>query len=912
MRTRKQAERENQTNGSLTAISHDSVGKILKRAKTNPRKKDQGWEDVDKMKKSSDAGERNTEKPDIQMKENSLQQEPCSDALPNMEGGSFQSNPPVGEEMDVQWEEGSTSTFLSAKNHSESLVAAVTNEKSCKTSNSPDMHSESMAKCMTIEFDATTKSTPKKTIRRASTEEKEIAELVHKVHLLCLLGRGRLIDAACNDPLIQASLLSILPSQLSEISRIEKLTVKALVPVVHWFHNNFHARGTTDSKRSFSSALVHALETREGTSEEVAALSVALFRALNLTTRFVTILDISPVKPETTKSESTDEHASARKGIFGAATLMVSRLDQASASSVKQFSLDDRTNASEAFSKDTCGSKNNKRLCNSNKFKEPCVVNQQKLASNAACEGCDDELPVKKSGDPKRKGDLEYQMQLEMALSATAVGGLDCSSNPSGNSAALVKRIRTDENEDSTRLSQGISTAIGSRKVGAPLHWAEVYCPGENMTGKWVHIDVVNAIIDGEEKVEAAAAACKTSLRYVVAFAGSGAKDITRRYCMKWYKIAPQRVDSDWWNAVLAPLKELESRATGGESVRHEKESALNRNALEDMELETRALTEPLPSNQQAYKNHPLYALERWLTKYQILHPKGPVLGFCSGQPVYPRATVQILHTKNRWLCEGLQLKANELPAKVLKCSRRLNKPPQAFEGGDHEEETSKREVMLYGKWQTEPLILPHAVNGIVPKNERGQVDVWSEKCLPPGTVHLRLRFVHLVAKRFEIDYAPAMVGFEFRNGRSFPVFEGIVVCAEFKEVILEAYAEQEERRMLEEKKRNEAQAASRWYQLLSSIITRQKLNNRYGNNNNNNTTSTHISAKKPEVFDDGGCKDKQIRQMESNTGDLLAKMGEEHEHEHAFVLDEELDDETSWMRTKRCYCGFSIQVEEL
>lgn len=34
-----------------------------------------------------------------------------------------------------------------------------------------------------------------------------MAELVHKAHLLCLLGRGRLIDSACNDTLIQVSLL---------------------------------------------------------------------------------------------------------------------------------------------------------------------------------------------------------------------------------------------------------------------------------------------------------------------------------------------------------------------------------------------------------------------------------------------------------------------------------------------------------------------------------------------------------------------------------------------------------------------------------------------------------------------------------------------------------------------------------
>ncbi|MCI05943.1 DNA repair protein complementing XP-C cells, partial [Trifolium medium] len=41
--------------------------------------------------------------------------------------------------------------------------------------------------------------------------------------------------------------------------------------------------------------------------------------------------------------------------------------------------------------------------------------------------------------------------------------------------------------------------------------------------------------------------------------------------------------------------------------------------------------------------------------------------------------------------------------------------------------------------------------------NDRGQVDVWSEKCLPPGTVHLRFPRAYEVAKRLEIDSAPAM-----------------------------------------------------------------------------------------------------------------------------------------------------------
>lgn len=76
----------------------------------------------------------------------------------------------------------------------------------------------------------------------------------------------------------------------------------------------------------------------------------------------------------------------------------------------------------------------------------------------------------------------------------------------------------------------------------------------------------------------------------------------------------------------------------------------------------------------------------------------------------------------------------------------------------------------------------------LIIQNERGQVDVWSEKCLPPGTVHLRFPGLVPIAKRLGIDFAPAMVGFEFRNGRSVPVYEGLVVCTEFKDAILEVY----------------------------------------------------------------------------------------------------------------------------
>lgn len=830
---------------------------------------------------------------------------------------------------------------------------------------------------LTIEFSEmqqTPDSTRRKPIRRASAADKEIAEFVHKVHLLCLLGRGRLIDRACNDPLIQSALLSLLPAHLLKISPTKQLTASSLKPLVTWVHNNFRVRNQTRSEGSINSALARALEAHEGTSEEIAALTVVLFRALDLTTRFVSILDVAPIKPEAERSKYVSQESSrSSRNIFKNSTLMVDKVEPVDKDSLTSRCRDKKDNLHKSTSGDNC-ERNAVNLAR----KKIHVLDELTCTTSSSCNSKPDipeTFPPNNSQVPKRKGDVEFEMQLQMALSATAVETMPRSSSINYSNEPPLnfpspKKLKRIVNEESASSSHGISTAVGSSKEGSPLYWAEVYCNAENLTGKWVHVDAVNMVVDGEHKVEDLAAACKTSLRYVVAFSGLGAKDVTRRYCMKWYKIETKRVNALWWDNVLAPLRILEGQVVGGSG--HLEKSCIDglmeqdklkmsdlsdnlkqknllddgnqpgksdhnvsegldtdrdcsmgnqfvatRDHLEDIELETRALTEPLPTNQQAYKNHRLYALEKWLTKYQMLHPKGPVLGFCSGHPVYPRTCVQMLKTKQKWLREGLQVKSNELPAKELKRSIKKIKVLES-EADDFDQGDSQGVIPLYGKWQLEPLQLPRAINGIVPKNERGQVDVWSEKCLPPGTVHIRLPRVFSVAKRLEIDYAPAMVGFEFRNGRSYPIYDGIVVCSEFKDVILEAYNEEAERMEAEERRHREKQAISRWYQLLSSILTRQRLSSRYGDSENplqvaSDVRGTHDkgNADIPSCQDDAE-PFKLHQDNVSNTNIDAPSFNNQEDHKHVFLLEDQIVDEKSLVVTKRCPCGFSVQVEEL
>lgn len=635
-------------------------------------------------------------------------------------------------------------------------------------------YSHELGEAITVELNDVPSSSNKKSIRRPTAEEKELAELVHKVHLLCLIARGRVVDKACSDALIQASILSLVPYHLlRSVADVPNLKAVSLHTLVSWLHRTFSVTAQSTDRGSFQSNLAFTIQDHVGTAEEVCALSVALFRALNLPARFVMNLDVAGLKPDTKVMGTLNQDASKL------CTRALPYSSPVADGNVVSSALP-RYNTQDGISM-------NERRGDLNKTKQvsACKRSLSKTLSSIRTdhESSSASASIDKSASsqfssssnnaevPKRKGDVEFELQLEMALSATAA-------ETQNNKLATNMNQSTGRLQDSTpplkklrQNSEAVSTssAVWSRSAGAPLYWAEVYCSGEASTGRWVHVDVVNDLIDAERKVEAASAVCKKPLRYVIGFAGNGAKDVTRRYCLQWHRIAQGRVNPEWWDNVLTPLKQMELTAT---------------NNSEDMELQTRALTEPLPTSQQAYKDHHLYALEKWLHKNQILHPKGPVLGFCKGLPVYPRSCVQTLQSRHGWLREGLQVRENELPAKVVTRPKRTFSAQSAQSSAN--EDGLKPTLELYGVWQLEPLQLPRAVNGIVPKNERGQVDVWSDKCLPPGTVHLRLPRLFQVAKRLGMDYAPAMVGFDYRSGRCLPVFDGIVVCTEFKSAILE------------------------------------------------------------------------------------------------------------------------------
>lgn len=99
----------------------------------------------------------------------------------------------------------------------------------------------------------------------------------------------------------------------------------------------------------------------------------------------------------------------------------------------------------------------------------------------------------------------------------------------------------------------------------------------------------------------------------------------------------------------------------------------------------------------------------------------------------------------------------------------------------------------LFGAWQTRELVLPVAENGIVPKNDRGNVEAPPfAKALPGGTTHVDVPRAFAACRRLGVDHAPALVGFEASRGGMLPKISGVVVCSEHADAVRASALEDE------------------------------------------------------------------------------------------------------------------------
>ncbi|KAF9971812.1 hypothetical protein BGZ73_005142 [Actinomortierella ambigua] len=478
-------------------------------------------------------------------------------------------------------------------------------------------------------------------------------------------------------------------------------------------------------------------------------------------------------------------------------------------------------------------------------------------------------------------------------------GNEPSSSSQAGNKKRRKKNEPELEESDTTRGSRVViptphrkhkrpptRVPANHKQADPPVFWTEVY---STLAKKWICIDPVRGIVNSPSKLHPSPQCTTNVLSYVVAYDEDGyLMDVTRRYTRQWGSVTRKlRVQPagpsgyDWWQHTLSLLR---------------RPYATKEEEEEMAELLQSEVSEQIPTKIGDFNNHPLYALERHLKKFEVLHPKKPVLGHIRGEAIYPRSCVKHVRSKEQWLKRAREIKSDEqIPAKWVKArpatilqmrlqqqkalsgdggggggggrpragsrtASREGSPSSSMDLDDDLDPTAATvatadgdQVPLWGEWQTEPYKPPVVVDGIVPRNQYGRLDIFTPAMVPIGGVHLRGRNIAKIARQLGVDYVEAVTGFDFQSRRSVPVIDGIVVPAESSELVQDAFREVSHHVDQEARRKLRTEVLKRWRKFVMGVLVRARLQDEYGDPSaamQSSALSMSSSVSKDGLFD--------------------------------------------------------------
>ena len=686
----------------------------------------------------------------------------------------------------------------------------------------------------------------KKSFLQLATErfERELRQNMHKVHLLCLLANAMYLNRQCNDELVQALLLSCLPGQLTTV----QAEVSGIDNFLKWFKQNEEFLVRTIAATSSPVSGAPPLSSVQ--------VLVTLLRVVGVHARLVLNLEPVPHKKGMPKRK-VGRGAEKKKGVSKEEALGREKYVQ----NDSVVSGQKCTNPALLNSGSSHGGDNRKgkRRKMSNALKD---LSDEDTVSDVSVTG---RKPQSQRRSSRLRGKERAGKQTPAAAVAPANDGLSCGpacspffakSNASNTSDSdfepsrcglagklkrrslecppeqpLAKKLKTrtrantevgnnnnagppDSPSGSTiethkkLADRGSASAdvVSSNGPNDPAlydttgSWVEVF---SSKMQKWLTVHLSSLTVGQPHQVELAS---NMLLLYVVALDADGhIKDVTPRYASSWCTVERKaRISEDWWNVTL------ESYCPAREE-----------NEKEDEDIYTTLLSRPLPVKKQEFRGHPLYALPSQLLKYEAVYPKSSsVLGYYSSEPVFSRSCIHTLHCRENWLKEGKVVKKGESPYKVVQ-SHFIKKNVSPNPSG-------KKDVHLFGQWQTEEYVPPPVVNGKIPRNEFGNIELFKPSMLPKGASYIRIQGIQKVARKLNIDYASAVVGWEFHGRYSFPVIEGVVVAEENRTLLLDAWREQEAKIRLDKAKKKERVVIDRWRRFVKGVFIAERVKKRF------------------------------------------------------------------------------------
>ncbi|EFX05961.1 DNA repair protein [Grosmannia clavigera kw1407] len=381
-------------------------------------------------------------------------------------------------------------------------------------------------------------------------------------------------------------------------------------------------------------------------------------------------------------------------------------------------------------------------------------------------------------------------------------------------------------------------TAVVLGESAFPVYWVEVLDVAHQ---KWQPVD---PLVTGTQwkpaRLEPPASDRSNQLTYVIGFAvDRSAKDVTRRYA-KAYNAKTRRARVDGPAASTLPLSASSSPALTGPRwlrrvLRHYRRPyETDVDTIEDTELSAMEAREPMPRNVADFQNHPVYALARHLHRHQVLLPGATAVGTVSAgskapsERIYRRRDVRPVYTADRWYRQGRIVLPNEIPAKWL--PKRARKRGDDDDDDDDDSRNDKLHpipagVPAFTPEQTELYRAPAVVDGRVPKNKFGNVELYVPSMVPPGGEHVADEAAARAAFLLGVDYAPALTGFRFDGGHhGTAVLRGVVVAAEHAHAVRAVLAGLTDQAELAEAERRSRQALRIWAALLRGLRIRERI----------------------------------------------------------------------------------------
>ncbi|KAK2004358.1 Rad4 transglutaminase-like domain-containing protein [Colletotrichum falcatum] len=470
------------------------------------------------------------------------------------------------------------------------------------------------------------------------------------------------------------------------------------------------------------------------------------------------------------------------------------------------------------------------------------------------------------------------------------------------------------------------------RDLEFPHYWTEVLSP---VTKKYLPVDpiVKNVIGTNRDLVESLeprggkADKAKQVMAYVVGFSPDGtAKDVTVRYLRKqlWpgrtkgSRMSPEKVpiynrhgkvkrydQFDWFKSAMKGF------ARGGR-----KHPLIEEDEMEDSTDLTPARPEKKEVKEGSetlayYKQSKEFCLERHLKREEALLPTAvPVKMFknrgkgaeVSEESVFSRKDVVNVKSAETWHKQGRAPKPGERPLKrVPYRAATTNRRREIAEA----EAVSGEKVLqgLYSFDQTDWIIPPPIKDGIIPKNEYGNIDLFAEHMCPEGAAHVPFRGAVKVCKRLKIDYAEAVVDFEFGHRMAVPVIQGVVIAEEYHDQVMEEIRKDEAERARKEDEKRRKEALRVWSKFLKGLRIVERIRQDYGHVDDNIPVFQKGTAKAIKNTPEGDEGDEKLR------ADAEAMQMRDEEMAGGFFPEGQEEDEVE--EPKRFTSGFFPVVDE-